>query len=86
MDKPAIAMEAILVNVRYVQPELVRQHVMEVWLHDEYKALKPMGKTHTHNNGEEAFLMTLVGTIPIVFKEEIYHIPVEIVVCESFCS
>ena len=57
---------------------------MEVWRHDEYKALKPTGKTHTHNNGDEAFLMALVGTIPIVFKGGIYHIPVEIVVCESF--
>jgi hypothetical protein len=43
-----------------------------------FSNLVPAGDTFVENNGNQLKLLKFVGTIPIVYKGQTYHIPVSV--------
>ncbi|XP_076936184.1 protein ELC-like isoform X1 [Bidens hawaiensis] len=61
---------------------LIRQHLLS--LHQSYPSLHPQTNTFTHNDGRTLNLLQSDGTVPILFQNVTYNIPVVIWLMESY--
>ncbi|XP_060178279.1 protein ELC-like [Lycium barbarum] len=61
---------------------LIRQHLLQ--LLDSYPSLQPKTATFTHNDGRTVNLLQAEGTIPMVYQQVTYNIPVIIWLMESY--
>ncbi|XP_059296450.1 protein ELC-like [Lycium ferocissimum] len=61
---------------------LIRQHLLQ--LLESYPSLQPKTATFTHNDGRTVNLLQAEGTIPMVYQQVTYNIPVIIWLMESY--
>ncbi|KAK9271256.1 hypothetical protein L1049_026846 [Liquidambar formosana] len=61
---------------------LIRQHLLS--LTDVFPSLQPKTATFTHNDGRTVNLLQADGTVPIIFQDVTYNIPVVIWLMESY--
>lgn len=61
---------------------LIRQHLVS--LIDNQPSLQPKTASFTHNDGRTVNLLQTVGTVPMVFQDVTYNIPVIIWLMESY--
>ncbi|KVH89332.1 protein ELC-like [Cynara cardunculus var. scolymus] len=61
---------------------LIRQHLVS--LSETYPSLQPKTATFTHNDGRSVNLLQSDGTIPMVFQNVTYNIPVVIWLMETY--
>uniref|UniRef100_A0A5B6ZJ68 Uncharacterized protein n=1 Tax=Davidia involucrata TaxID=16924 RepID=A0A5B6ZJ68_DAVIN len=61
---------------------LIRQHLVS--LSDAFQSLQPKTATFTHNDGRTVNLLQADGTVPMLFQEVTYNIPIVIWLMESY--
>ncbi|KAK4345634.1 hypothetical protein RND71_035810 [Anisodus tanguticus] len=61
---------------------LIRQHLLS--LIDNYPSLQPKTATFTHNDGRTVNLLQAEGTVPMVYQDVTYNIPVIIWLMETY--
>ncbi|CAI9279284.1 unnamed protein product [Lactuca saligna] len=61
---------------------LIRQHLLS--LSEAYPSLQPKTATFTHNDGRSVNLLQSEGTVPMVFQNVTYNIPVVIWLMETY--
>ncbi|KAK1356208.1 Steadiness box [Heracleum sosnowskyi] len=61
---------------------LIRQHLVS--LADSYPSLQPKTATFTHNDGRTVNLLQAEGTVPMMFQNITYNIPIVIWLMESY--
>ncbi|CAN4118263.1 unnamed protein product [Withania somnifera] len=61
---------------------LIRQHLLS--LLDNVPSLQPKTASFTHNDGRTVNLLQAIGTVPMVFQEVTYNIPVVIWLMETY--
>ncbi|XP_059653704.1 protein ELC-like [Cornus florida] len=61
---------------------LIRQHLLS--LSDAFPSLQPKTSTFTHNDGTTVHLLQADGTVPMLFQNVTYNIPIVIWLMESY--
>ncbi|CAN4092611.1 unnamed protein product [Withania somnifera] len=61
---------------------LIRQHLLS--LLDNFPSLQPKTASFTHNDGRTVNLLQAIGTVPMVFQNVTYNIPVIIWLMETY--
>lgn len=61
---------------------LIRQHLLS--LLDNFPSLQPKTASFTHNDGRTVNLLQAIGTVPMVFQDVTYNIPVIIWLMETY--
>lgn len=76
------ALNNLITNMRCSNQARVRNDISTLCA--KYPGLRFRSTEHIHNDGTEAKLIMLEGTIPITFRTAIYHIPIELLVSSSY--
>ena len=66
----------------YKHQDLTKQHVLNLLQH--YKSLIPKTDKYYFNDGREAELVHLEGTIPVPYKGQTYNIPLCLILLDAY--
>lgn len=71
-----MSVDQLLSSISYQNPHIVREHLLS--LQQNLPSLTPTIGTLIHNDGLETTQIVLSGTVPIIYKNITYNIPVDV--------
>ena len=72
----------LLSSISYQNPHVVREHLSA--LQQNLPSLTPNIGTLIHNDGLETTQVVLSGTVPIIYKNVTYNIPVDVFILAEY--